>query len=102
MKLAIIQTGGKQYLVTEGQTLTIEKIKPSGMQFDFNNVLLVQDGDEVQIGTPLVAGKKVTAQVLEAGKGKKISIVKFKRKVRYHKKQGHRQPFTKVKISNII
>ena len=101
MKLAIIQTGGKQYLVTEGQTLTIERIKPTGTQFNFDNVLLVQEGDQVSIGTPIVASKKVTAQVIGEGKGKKISVVKFKRKVRYHKKQGHRQFFTIIKISSI-
>ncbi len=101
MKLAIIQTGGKQYLVTEGQTLTVEKIKPVDTPFSFDKVLLVQDGDQVSIGTPTVANKKVTAQVLGEGKSKKVSVVKFKRKVRYHKKQGHRQSFTKIKISSI-
>lgn len=95
---AVIKTGGKQYLVEEGQELTIEKLeKEDGSSVEFET-LLVSDKD-VKIGTPTVG--KVTATVLETGRGKKISIVKYKPKSRYRKNTGHRQPFTKVKIEKI-
>jgi len=102
MRFAIIQTGGKQYKVTEGQVLTIEKIdKKVGSEIHFDKVLLYYDGKKTEVGKPYLKGKKVTAKVLEQGKGKKIYIIKFKSKVRYRRKRGHRQLFTKVKIEKI-
>ncbi len=102
--LAIIKTGGKQYKVTEGQELKIEKIDiPVGKKFKFEEVLLVFDEKEkkAKIGTPLVKEGKVEAEVLEHGKGKKVEVVKYKSKTRYKRTYGHRQPFTKIKIKKI-
>jgi large subunit ribosomal protein L21 len=102
MKFAVILTGGKQYKVAEGQVLNIEKIdKKVGSEIHFDKVLLSHDGKKTEIGQPYLKGKKVTAKVLEQGKGKKIYVIKFKSKVRYRRKQGHRQLFTKVKIEKI-
>lgn len=98
---AIIRTGGKQYSVEEGKLITIEKIdKVVGEEVVFEDVLLVA-GDEMKIGQPTVAGAKVVAKVLEQGKGKKIRIFKYKAKSNYRRRQGHRQPFTKVQIEKI-
>lgn len=104
MKFAVIQTGGKQYLVKEGQSLKIEKIAGAkGDQAIFDKVLLIanDDGSELRIGKPLVEGAKVEAEILEQGRGHKVMIIKYKRKVRYHRRKGHRQEFTKVKIVKI-
>lgn len=104
MKFAVIQTGGKQYLVKEGQSLKIEKIAGAkGDQAIFDNVLLIanDDGSEIRIGKPLVEGAKVEAEILEQGRGDKVMIIKYKRKVRYHRRKGHRQDFTKVKVVKI-
>ena len=110
---AIIKTGGKQYKVAEGDVLLIEKVKSKNEkgEIEFNEVLLVvnpgksQDnngaGAEVRIGKPLVSGAKVTAKVLEEGKGKKKMVFRYKSKTRYKKKKGHRQPYTKVQIIRI-
>lgn len=101
MKFAVIQTGGKQYLVKEGQSLKIEKIVGvKGDKMAFDKVLLIanDDGTEAKVGKPLVAGAKVEAEILEQGRGDKVMIIKYKRKVRYHRRKGHRQDFTKVKI----
>ncbi len=101
-KLAVIKTGGKQYLVSPGQKLKIEKIEtPVGKEVVFNEVLLVSDSKDTVIGTPLVKRATVEAKVLSQGKHKKITILKFKPKVRYHKKMGHRQPYTEVQIKEI-
>lgn len=98
---AIIRTGGKQYSVEEGKLIMIEKIdKAVGEEVVFEDVLLVA-GDEMKIGQPTVAGAKVVAKVLEQGKGKKIRIFKYKAKSNYRRRQGHRQPFTKVQIEKI-
>lgn len=97
---AVIKTGGKQYKVKEGQTLSVEKIFADG-KVVFDEVLLV-GGESTKIGTPLVAGAKVEASIVEHGKGEKLHVVKYKAKVRYRRKIGHRQPFTKVKIEKII
>src|SRR3989344_3138255 len=97
---AIIKTGGKQYKVAEGDTLVIEKLEHEGDSVAFDDVLLVA-GDEVKVGKPNVAGAKVTAKVLEEGKGKKKMVFRYKSKTRQHKKKGHRQPFTKVQILKI-
>lgn len=98
---AIIKTGGKQYCVEEGKVITIEKLDvEAGAEVAFDEVLLVSD-DSVKIGQPTVAGAKVTGKVLEQGKGAKIRIFKYKAKSNYRRRQGHRQPFTKVQIEKI-
>ena len=98
---AIIKTGGKQYCVEEGKVITIEKLDvEAGAEVAFDEVLLVS-GDSVKIGQPTVAGAKVTGTVLEQGKGAKIRIFKYKAKSNYRRRQGHRQPFTKVQIEKI-
>lgn len=95
---AIIKTGGKQYVVEEGKVISIEKLDvEEGAEVTFDEVLLVS-GDDVKIGQPNVAGAKVTGKVLEQGKERKIRIFKYKAKSNYRRRQGHRQPFTKVKI----
>ena len=98
---AIIKTGGKQYNVEEGKVITIEKLDVSeGDKVTFDEVLLLS-GDTVKIGQPIVEGAKVIAKVLAQGKEKKIRIVKYKAKSNYRRRQGHRQPFTKVQIEKI-
>jgi large subunit ribosomal protein L21 len=102
MNFAIIKTGGKQYLVKEGELLEVELLasKKAGDKIDFE-VMLVANGDDVNIGRPLVKGAKVTASVVEHGKGEKVHVIKFHRKARYKRNRGHRQPFTKLKIEKI-
>jgi large subunit ribosomal protein L21 len=102
MTFAIIKTGGKQYKVTAGDTLSVEKLaKPEkGGKVTFEEVLLVDDGKTTKIGKE-AKGAKVTASIVEEGKGPKLHIIKFKPKSNYKKKIGHRQPFTKVKIDAI-
>ena len=99
---AIIKTGGKQYRVSEGDVITIEKLDvAAGGTVSFDEVVtVVKDGD-VKVGTPLVDGAKVTGTVLEHGKAKKILVFKYKAKSNYRRRQGHRQPFTKVRIEKI-
>lgn len=98
---AIIATGGKQYKVSEGDVIRVEKLgAEAGSTYTFDQVLVVS-GDEVKVGDPVVAGATVEASVIEDGKAKKVIVYKYKRKTGYHKKQGHRQPFTKVKIEKI-
>jgi len=100
--IAIIKTGGKQYLVSPGQKLKIEKIeKKEGEEITFDHVLLVEKQKKLQIGTPEIKGAKVIGKILKQGKNKKVIILKYKPKTRYKKKQGHRQPFTEVEISKI-
>lgn len=102
MKFAVIKTGGKQYIVTEGQKLKVEKLNAEvNKTVDFNEVLLVADNDQAEIGTPLLTGKKVIAKVLRQDKAEKVRVVKYKPKVRYHKVYGHRQHFTEVEIQKI-
>jgi len=99
---AVIKTGGKQYRVEEGDTLRVEKIEvATGESVDFDQVLLVADGDDVKVGQPLLDGAKVTAEVVEQGRHKKIKIVKFRRRKHSRKQQGHRQWYTAVKITGI-
>jgi large subunit ribosomal protein L21 len=98
--IAVIKTGGKQYLVQEGHVLAVEKLeaKPGEtVQFD---VLLTADGDNVKIGTPTLAGR-ISAEIVAHGRAKKLEIVKYKAKSRYTRRTGHRQLFTKVKIGKI-
>ena len=99
---AIIETGGKQYKVAEGDTLFIEKLPvEAGEAVTFDKVLAVIDGENVTVGTPVVEGAKVDASVVKNGKGKKIIVFKYKPKKGYRRKQGHRQPYTKVTIGKI-
>ena len=98
---AVIETGGKQYRVQEGDVITVEKLDAkAGDKVTFDKVLVLSDGKEMKVGTPyLDAG--VTASVVENGKGKKVIIFKYKAKKDYRKKQGHRQPYTMVKIESL-
>ena len=99
---AIIVTGGKQYNVSEGDTLFIEKLDVNaGDSVVFDEVLAIVDGENTKFGTPVVEGAKVDATVVKNGKGKKIRIFKYNPKKGYRKRQGHRQPYTKVKIESI-
>ena len=99
---AIIQTGGKQYKVAEGDTVLVEKLEAAeGDVVTFDQVLTVVKDSDVVVGKPVVDGAKVTAKVESQGKGKKILVFKYKAKSNYRKRQGHRQPFTKVVIEKI-
>ena len=99
---AIIETGGKQYKVAEGDTLFIEKLPAeAGDAVTFRKVLAVFDGDKLTVGTPVVEGAKVDASVVKNGRGKKVSVFTYKPKKGYRRKQGHRQPYTKVTIGKI-
>ena len=100
MTFAVIKTGGKQYNVAEGDVLRVEKLETKDGEVVFTNVLLVVNG-EVKLGKPVVSGAKVTAKVLEEGKGDKKIVFKFKSKTRQHKMKGHRQPYTKIQITKI-
>ena len=100
--IAVIETGGKQYLVSPKKKIRIEKIEAEeGASFDFDKVLLVVDGESVNLGKPYVEGSKVAAKVLKQGKSKKVIVFKYHAKKRYHKKKGHRQPYTEVEITSI-
>ena len=99
---AIIKTGGKQYRVQEGDLITIEKLEAAADEtVTFDQVLTVVNDGSVKVGAPLVNGAKVTGKVVEHGKGKKILVFKYKAKSNYRRRQGHRQPFTKVRIESI-
>ncbi len=99
---AVIETGGKQYRVQEGDTLFIEKLDMNqGETVEFDKVLAVSKEGQLSLGTPVVDGAKVTATVLENGKAKKIIVFKYKAKKDYRRKQGHRQPYTKIKVEQI-
>lgn len=99
---AIIETGGKQYRVSEGDELLVEKLdKGEGESVTFDRVLAVVKKGELVVGQPLVSGAKVTAKVVEQGKGKKLLVFKYKAKSNYRRRQGHRQPYTKVLIEKI-
>lgn len=101
--LAIIKTGGKQYLVKKGDRIKIEKIKgKEGKEVGFTDVLLIQKGKKIEIGTPKVKNAKVIGKILKQGKGDKVIIFKYKPKKRYKKKTGHRQPYTEVEIKDIV
>lgn len=100
---AVIETGGKQYRIQEGDTISVEKLDDTkvGDKITFDSVLLIDDGAKTTLGTPIIKGKKVTAEIKEEGKGKKIHVVRFKSKSRYYKKTGHRQPYMKAEIVKI-
>jgi len=107
MEFAVIKTGGKQYKVSAGTTVSIEKIKTVGKDYakgdkiSFDKVLLVDDGKDTTIGTPYITGAKVEAELVEIGRARKVLVLKYKQKSRYLKRNGHRQPFFKVKIISI-
>jgi large subunit ribosomal protein L21 len=109
MDLAVIKTGGKQYVVSPGALVTIEKLGRGAATQDlkkgdavtFDEVLLTNKGDATVVGTPAVAGAKVTGTVYSVGRNKKVEVVKFKAKSNYFKRRGHRQPHVKVKIDSI-
>ncbi|PIP23957.1 MAG: 50S ribosomal protein L21 [Bdellovibrio sp. CG_4_9_14_3_um_filter_39_7] len=101
-QFAIIKTGGKQYLVSPGQKIKIEKLDAKeGEVLNFDQVLLVEKNKKIEIGNPLVKNARVSATVVSQGKNKKIVVFKYKAKKRYKVKKGHRQPFTEVEIKNI-
>ena len=98
----VIKTGGKQYRVSEGDKLEVETLDAApGDNIEFSEVLLLRDGDNVEVGSPLIEGAKVTATVLAHGRGKKVHIVKFKRRKHYRRQMGHRQNCTRVEITGI-
>ncbi len=99
---AVFQSGGKQHRVSEGQTLRLEKLDvETGATVEFDTVLMVANGEDITVGAPLVEGGKVTAEVVQHGRGDKVKIVKFRRRKHSRKQQGHRQWFTEVKITGI-
>lgn len=99
---AVIKTGGKQYRVQEGDTLRVELLEADkGSTIEFDQVLMVGNGDDIKIGAPLVDGGKVTATVSDHGRGEKVNIIKFRRRKHHMKRQGHRQYYTEVKITGI-
>jgi large subunit ribosomal protein L21 len=99
---AVIKTGGKQFKVTEGDTLKVEKLSTEvGKALNLNSVLTLVDGDKITIGTPIVKGASVDATVISHGKGDKVKIFKMNRRKGYRKSQGHRQSFTEIKIDKI-
>jgi large subunit ribosomal protein L21 len=103
MNYAIIETGGKQYKVTQGQTIDVERLKAEeGSTVQLDKVLMIADGEKTTVGKPLIEGARVTATVKKNGKGEKIIVFKYKAKVRYRRKNGHRQLFTSLNIDKIL
>jgi large subunit ribosomal protein L21 len=99
---AVIESGGKQYRVSEGETLRVEKLAgPAGTKISFGPLLVTDDGGNVSVGRPTVGGMMVEAEIVEQGRGKKIVLFKYKRRKSYRRKAGHRQPYTAVKITAI-
>ncbi len=103
MKIAVIEAGGKQYLVSEGTKVTTERIEGAsvGKDISFDKVLLTDDGSALSLGAPHVKGAKISASYDEEGKGKKVLVVKYKAKSRYLKRRGHRQPYGKLTIKSL-
>ncbi|PIP17714.1 MAG: 50S ribosomal protein L21 [Parcubacteria group bacterium CG_4_10_14_0_8_um_filter_35_7] len=102
--IAVIKTGGKQYKVSPGDKIKIEKIEgKKGDEVEFDEVLLISDeeGKDVRIGNPYLKDAKVKAEILEQGRAKKITVVKYKRKIRYRRKVGYRQSYTKIEVKKI-
>ncbi len=103
-EFAIIETGGKQYMVSEGDTVKIEKISGDfkvGDAVTFENVLLVDNGSDTTIGAPYISGAKVAAEITKISRAPKVTVIKYKQKSRYFKKRGHKQPYFEVKISKL-
>ena len=100
---AVIETGGKQYRVEAGQLLTCEKLPGNaGDKVEFGRVLLLSDDEKVAVGRPLVDGARVTAEIIKQDMGEKLTVYKFKRRKNYRKRNGHRQPYTAVKIETVV
>ena len=100
--LAVVKTGGKQYIVKEGDTLDIEKIEgDEGSKIALESILLINDDKNIKVGAPLVEGAKLEAEIVKQFKGKKVEIVKYKKKTGYRRKTGHRQQYTKIKVLKI-
>lgn len=100
---AVIRTGGKQYTVRAGETLDVEKLDgAAGDSIELTEVLLIADGDAVTVGSPTVSGAKVVADIVEQGKGKKVVVFKYKPKIRYRKRTGHRQQLTRLSVKEIV
>lgn len=101
-EFAVIRTGGKQYRVTKGDKVRVEKLSnKEGSEVSFKEVLLYVEGKDVEVGSPKVSSAKVVGKVLEHGKGDKVIVYKYKKRKRYSKKQGHRQPYTEVEIIEV-
>ncbi len=99
---AVVETGGKQYRVQEGDTIFVEKLSgESGSDITLDKVLLISNEGDIKVGKPVLEGASVEAEILEQGKAKKIIVFKYKSKKDYRKKQGHRQPYTRLKIKSI-
>ncbi len=99
---AVIESGGKQHRVEPGELLSVEKLNAAeGDTFEFDRVMLVGEAGDIKIGTPYVPGGKVTAEIVAHGRGKKITIIKFRRRKHYRRQAGHRQAFTQVRIKEI-
>lgn len=99
---AIVETGGKQYRVSEGDVITVERLEAEvGSKVELDRVLVLGEGEDLKVGTPYISGAAVNAEVVEHGKAKKVIIFKYKSKKDYRKKQGHRQPYTMLKIENL-
>lgn len=103
-KIAIIETGGKQYVVTQDSVINVELVKgaeKAGDKITFDKVLLTDDGAKTQIGAPYVSGAKVSAELVENGRAAKVTVIRYRQKSRYAKKRGHRQPYAKVRITSL-
>jgi large subunit ribosomal protein L21 len=100
---AVIETGGKQYRVQPGETVVVETLPgDTGDVVEFSRVLLISDDESVAVGRPVIEGASVTGQIVEQGLGPKLTVYKFKRRKNYRKKNGHRQPYTAVKIDRVV
>jgi large subunit ribosomal protein L21 len=100
---AVIETGGKQYRVQPGETVVVETLPgESGDAVAFDRVLLISDDESVAVGRPVIDGARVTGQIVEQGLGEKLTVYKFKRRKNYRKRNGHRQPYTAVKIESVV
>ena len=100
---AVVKTGGKQYKVTSGDTIEVERLQANeGDVVELEQVLLIDDGKEVKVGTPTVSGAKVIAEVVGNGKGEKVMVFKYKPKVRYRRMKGHRQLYTRLAVKDIV
>lgn len=103
-KIAIIETGGKQYVVTKDSVVTVEKlagVAQKGDKVTFDKVLLTDDGKATSVGAPYIDGAEVSAELIENGRADKVTVIRYRQKSRYFKKRGHRQPYTKVRITEL-
>ncbi len=99
--MAIIETGGKQYLVQKDTVLEVEKLEHKDGKITFDKVLLTDDGSSAKVGAPYISGEKVLAEVVSEGRDAKVTVIRYRPKSRHFVKKGHRQPFTKIKITNL-